>query len=273
MSEGSVDALDRRTKIAPLTRYLAWLTAIGLLAGCKGGIDKTLEQVVEESYHLEPSGNLRIKNEDGSIRLYGSEAPEIHIKAIKRAYSVERLHAIKVQVSSRPESVSIETTFPPKKKWSLSDRSGTVDYVIVMPQHLNTVELELVNGEISIDGLRGGNARTSVVNGRTNARNCFANLDYEAKNGAIDFYYNWWEPGRYLIKAEVPNGAIVVFLPRSASFRVDAETQGGSIMGNLIDENEEARGHRKTVRTRIGSDASTSFQLRSVNGNIRIHGY
>jgi hypothetical protein len=264
--------LGSESKISPVKLCLILLNVAFLFVSCTGSIDKTLEQVVEESRHLEPSASLRVKNEDGSIRLYGAETAEIQIKAIKRAYSFERLHAIRAQVSSHPESVSIETIFPPKKKWSWRDRSGTVDYIIVMPQHLSAIELELINGEISIDNLRGGNARTKVVNGRMSARNCFANLDYEAKNGAVDFYFNWWEPGHYLIKGQVPNGMLGVFLPRSASFRVDAATQGGSIMCNLTDE-EGARGHRKTLQTTLGSDARASFQLRSVSGNIRIKGY
>jgi hypothetical protein len=263
----------KSSKISRCATYLILIVEAIVFGGCKGGVDQTLEAKVEETYLLGAKGTLSIRNEDGSIRLYGADSREVYVEARKRAYSKKRLDAIQVRGSVRNEELAIETIFPPKKKWSVSDRSGTVDYIVIIPQHLKKIELDLVNGEISIDGLRGGNARTSVVNGRTNARNCFANLDYKAKNGAIDFYYNWWEPGRYLIKAEVPNGAVGIFLPRSASFRVDAETQGGSIMGNLIDENEEARGHRKTVRAMIGSDASTSFQLRSVNANIRIHGY
>ena len=240
---------------------------------CKGGIDKTLEQVIEERYHLEPTGSLHIKNEDGTIRLSTVRRPlSCTSKLIKRGV-FNRASALTMQVSSRPESVSIETIFPPRKKWSLRDRSGVVDYIIVMPQHLQTIELELINGEVSIDGLREGKARASVVNGRISARNCFTNLDYEAKNGAIDFYYNWWEPNSCLTKAAIFNGAIGVFLPRSASFRVDAETQGGSIMGNLIDEDEDMRGHKKRVRASIGSNGSALFQLKSVSGNIRIHGY
>ena len=178
-----------------------------------------------------------------------------------------------MQVSSHPESLSIETILPPEKKWSLRDRSGLVEYVIVMPQHLKKIELELTNGEISIDGLRAGNAHASVVNGRLSARNCFTNFDYEAKNGAIDFYYDWWENVAYLVKAAIPNGAIGVFLPTAASFHVEAETQGGSILSNLIDEDEHSRDHRKKLTRTFGSDGGPTFKLKADNGNIRINGY
>jgi DUF4097 and DUF4098 domain-containing protein YvlB len=249
------------------------LAGLALWTGCKGGVDKTLEQVVEETHHLEADGNLHIKNVDGTIRLYGWDNPEVQVRATKKAYSAERLRAITLQVASHPGSLSIETIFPPGKKWSLRDRSGVVDYVIVMPQQLKKIELELINGEISIDGLRDGNAHASVVNGRISARNCFTNLDYEAKNGAIDFYYNWWEAGAYLAKAAIPNGAISVFLPGDASFHVEAETQGGSIISNLIDEDEHPHDHRKKLTRTFGSDRGPMFKFNAVSGNIRIHGY
>ena len=254
-------------------RYLILLAVVALWTGCKGGIDKTQQQVVEETHPLDPAGNLHIKNVDGTIRLYGWDKPEVRVKATKKAYSIERLRTITMQVSSHPESLSIETIFPPGKKWSLHDRSGLVEYVIVMPQRLKRIELELTNGEISIDGLRDGNAHASVVNGRLSARNCFANLDYEAKNGAIDFYYNWWESAAYLVKARTPNGAIGVFLPAAASFHVEAETPGGSIISNLIDEDERQHDHRKKLTRIFGSDGGPTFKFKADSGNIRIHGY
>jgi DUF4097 and DUF4098 domain-containing protein YvlB len=254
-------------------RYLILLAVVALWTGCKGGVDKTLQQVVEETYRLDSTGNLHIKNVDGTIRLYGWDKPDVQVKATKKAYSTERLRAITMQVSSHPESLSIETIFPPGKKWSLRDRSGLVEYVIVMPQHLKKIELELTNGEISIDGLRDGSAHASVVNGRISARNCFANLDYKATNGAIDFYYNWWEAVAYLVKATIPNGAIGVLLPGAASFHVEAETQGGSIISNLIDEDERPHDHRKKLTRTFASDGGPTFKLKAENGNIRIHGY
>ena len=178
-----------------------------------------------------------------------------------------------MQVSSRSDSLSIETVLPPHKKWSLRDRSGLVEYVIVMPQHLRKIELELINGEISIDGLRGGNARATVLNGRLSARNCFANINYEAKNGAIDFYYNWWEASQCLFQAAIPNGPIGAFLPRDASFSMEAETQGGSIISNLVDADEHPHDHRKKLTRTFGSDGGARFQFKAVKGNIRVQGY
>ena len=254
-------------------RYLLLLAGFALWTGCKGGVDKTVEQLLIRDWPLDPSGNLHIKNVDGTIRLYGSEEWMLRVRADKKAYSTERLRAMKMDTVAGPKSFSIDTIFPARNKWSLRDRSGVVDYTIVVPQSLKGVELELENGEISIEGLRGGNVHAVVVNGRISASNCFANLDYEAKNGAIDFYYKWWEARTYLAQAAIPNGSIGVFLPEDASFHVEAETQGGVIISNLIDEDEKPRDHRKKLARTFGSEQGPAFKFNAGNGNIRIQGY
>lgn len=255
-------------------RCLLSLAVFALCTSCtKSGGDRIFERVVEESHALEPNGTLHIKNVDGSIRFYGSANPGVQIKATTKAYSAERLGTIKMQVASRPDSLSIETIFPPREKWSLRDRSGVVDYVIVVPEQLQKIEAELINGEISIDDLRGGNTHAHIINGRLSAKNCFANLDFEAKNGAIDFYYDWWEAGAFVAKAAIPDGGIGIYLPHDASFKVEAETQGGSILCNLIDADEHPREHRKKLTHTFGSEGGPTFRFEAGDGNVRIHGY
>jgi DUF4097 and DUF4098 domain-containing protein YvlB len=178
-----------------------------------------------------------------------------------------------MRIVSEAGSTSIETVAPPKKKWALRDRSGTIDYIVIVPQTLKAVELELVDGEISINGLREGSARARVVNGRLSARNCFGDLSFQASNGSIDFYYDWWEERERTVEATVPNGMLGVFVPRSASFYLQAETRGGNVIGNLIDGDEAEHGHRKQVAMKIGSANGARFQLKSGNGNIHVHGY
>ncbi len=256
-----------------MKRRLIVVGALFLLVGCKGGVDKTIEQVIEQNYRLDPGGSLSIRNREGAIHLFGSDTPELRIKAIKRAYSTARLQAIDIRVSAQPQSASIDTIFPSAKKWSRSDRSGTVDYIVTMPQRLKTVDLELVNGEITVDDLTEGNARVRVQNGRVSARNCFANLDYHAMNGAIDFYYDWWVPLQFSVKAAIPNGNIGVLLPRDAAFRVEAETRGGSVACDLLDDDDGVHRHQKKLATNIGSGKGPTFCLESVSGNIRIRRY
>ncbi len=137
-------------------RFRPIFAALSLsLASCGSTTDRTLEETFDQFYTIEPRANIAIKNVDGTICIYGSSANEIRVQAIKRAYTPRRLKQIAVNVSVQPGCASIETNFPKKQTWGLFDRSGTVEYTIVVPQTANISRLELGNGEILVDGMHG----------------------------------------------------------------------------------------------------------------------
>src|SRR2546421_7221710 len=115
-------------------RVASMAIASYLLLGCHPAVDRTLEEMIDHVYPVEPTATLSVSNRDGSIRVYaaGSETLSVRVEAVKKAYSPERLKAISVQVSAQPSSISIETIYPPNSDAGFSDRSGTVDSVIVV---------------------------------------------------------------------------------------------------------------------------------------------
>src|SRR6476646_11031444 len=118
-----------------------------------------LEENVEQTYDVDTDVTVTVENTDGSIRVYGADKPEVRFLAIKKAYNAERLAGIVVDVKASRNRIAITTRFPPREN-ALSDRSGTVDYIIVVPQAARLAELKLSNGELLVDGLRpGGSAR------------------------------------------------------------------------------------------------------------------
>ncbi len=130
-------------------RSVALLCA--LLSGCRESSEQPLEQTTEKIYAVDPTVNFSIRNHDGSIRIYASDKPEMRVQVIKKAYSADRLNKIAVDISVQPNSVSIETNFPPTPRWGFFDRSGTVDYTIIVPETCKITRVELINGEVSID--------------------------------------------------------------------------------------------------------------------------
>src|SRR5256714_535135 len=135
----------RRLILAPVIMLLA-RTAFAV---------EPLEEIVEQKYDVNPDATLSVENIDGSIRVYAADKPEIRIQAIKKAYNPERLQGIVVDVKASQSGVAITTSFPPRKN-ALSDRSGTVDYIIVAPQAARITDLKLTNGEVLVEGLRNG---------------------------------------------------------------------------------------------------------------------
>ncbi len=242
-----------------------------LLAGCgfHGG-DQTLEEIVEQTYKVDATATLSLSNTDGSVRIYGTDTTEIILQAIKKTYSAERLSKISVNVSAQPGSVSIETNYPPKKTWGLGDRSGTVDYILVVPQTCKISRLDLVNGEILIDGLRGEAVHANLVNGRLYAHNCFSDVHLSVITGGLDVSYNSWEQRKFSIDAQIVNGHTHVFIPGDASFHVVAETEDGQIDNAFAEQAQRNGEDVSKIDLVIGTTPEAEFRLRAKNGNIQI---
>jgi hypothetical protein len=253
-----------------MTRLLLILIAASLFSGSALTFE-TLEEITEESYEVSPTGTLTIRNQDGRIYLYGSDGNELRVKVIRKAFSQERLDQLKVNVTVSPsgDDAVIETEFPPKPEgWSTADRSGTVEYLINVPQHCSITKAELANGEILIDGMRGRSVDAQVGNGRIHARNCFTAARYTLARGGMDIFYGWWERRAFSLSAEIASGNVRVSIPSDANVEIDAATVNGNLQSRFAKPGQNlGREHQVT----LGDEgANAELTLRAVNGNVRI---
>ncbi|HAF04353.1 MAG TPA: hypothetical protein DCG89_11215 [Spartobacteria bacterium] len=240
-----------------------------LLSGCGESIEQPLEQVTEKDYVVDPAANFSIRNRDGSIRIYGSDKPEMTVQAIKKAYSADRLNKIAVNISVQPHSVSIETNFPPMPRWGLFDRSGTVDYIIIVPETSKITRVELINGEVSIDGIRGGNVDASLTTGRLYGHNCFGDLRLAVNNGGLDLGYDWWEQRSFSVDAKIARGNARAFIPGDASFHLVAESLNGKVASDFT-EQKQRNGQLTKIDTLIGTNPGPDVKIHAMEGNIKI---
>ena len=199
------------------------------LAGCGSESDRVLEETFEQLYTVEPNANITIQNGDGAVLVYGSNTSEMQVHAVKRAYRRSRLTQIAIDVSTKPRSVSITTKFPPRPKWGLFDRSGTVDYTVVVPATANILGLDLDAGEILVDGMRGPTMRARLGQGRMFARNCFTNLDLAIWRGNLILSYDWWEKSTFTAQASLTQGNAWAYLPVGGAFHLLAKAVHGEI--------------------------------------------
>ena len=229
-----------------------------------------LEEIVEQKYNVNPDATLSVENIDGSIRVYAADKPEIKIQAIKKAYNQERLQGIVVDVKASQSGVAITTTYPPRKN-ALSDRSGTVDYVIVVPQTARITDLKLTNGEVLVEGLRnGGKAKAHLVNGWLCGHNCFGDLDLSQEAGRLDVVYDWWEKHDSAIKAVSTRGNIRAIFPSDVSLNLSATATEGRIADGFQSMTTTSKDVVHSVAEVIGSEAQAVVSLEARRGNIRI---
>ena len=228
-----------------------------------------LEEIVEQKYEVDANATLSVANADGSIRVYAANAPEIRIQAIKKSYTQERLQGIVVDVKATRNSVAITTSFPSRKN-ALADRSGTVDYIVVVPQTVRITDLSLTNGELLVDGLRGGSARAHLVNGWLGGHNCFADLTLAVETGRLDLAYDWWEYYKFSVKASSTRGNVRAILPSDASLSLNATALEGRVANGFEEKKAGSGDVIHSVATVIGTDAGAAISLEAGRGNIRI---
>jgi DUF4097 and DUF4098 domain-containing protein YvlB len=194
----------------------------------------------------------------------------VRVEAIKKAYSPERLKAISVQVSAQPNSISIETIYPPDSDAGFSDRSGTVDYVIVVPDTIRISKLELTNGEMQLDGIRSDEARAQLGNGRLFAHNCFGNLNLSLKTGNLAIVYEWWEEREFSIHATIQDGNAFAYIPTEAAFHLIAHTATGKIANDFAEKEQRRTEPINKIDMLVGGGGKTTFQFETQDGNVKI---
>jgi len=241
-----------------------------VLAGCGSPANRTLEETFEQVYKVQPTANVTITNCDGTVFVYGSNVNEARVEATKRAFTRERLKQIAINVSVQQGSISINTKLPPKRKWALFDRSGTVDYTIVLPATANISELDMDAGEVFVDGMRGQTVKARLGSGQMFDHNCFGNLMLAVDRGTLTLAYDWWEARKFSIQANITRGNAWAFLPSDAAFHLIAETGDGKI-ANDFEESAKRRIKEVTkvdMSVRGGGEAGVTMHARE--GNIKI---
>ncbi len=257
------------------SRLLHWTTFFStvltlVMAGCNSKSDEVVEETVEKTLSAGPNPRVTIRNTDGSIFVYGSRENEVKIRARKRAFGHDRLDKIVVNATGQADSVDIDTIYPPKPKLSLSDRSGTVDYTIVVPQGATISKLELTNGEVLIDGLRDGTVSAKLVNGRLFDHNGFGAHDLFVANGALEIGFEWWEKKPFSVKAKVVSGTARALIPVNASFRLKAASLGGKISNAFGDVPNQEKDGSWRLDVNVGSHSDALIDLQTTQGNIGI---
>lgn len=249
--------------------YAAAVIAFAMLTGGAGG-RSYVEATDEQTFPLSPNATVSIRNTDGRIHVYGSNKNELTIIAWKRAFTQERLDGIKVNAVVDGSSAVIDTIYPPAPAGRLDDRSGTVDYTIIVPESCTLAKAELANGEIMLQDLRGASATATADKGRIHVRNCFTNVHVTIASGGMDVFYMWWENAAFSLLAEIGTGNLRIALPPNAAAALDAVSVHGSIRNRYPKQQQPQQGDNRVLQTTVGDESNAEIKARATRGNITI---
>ena len=231
---------------------------------------EVLEDVVERSFPLDPSGTFSLRAIDGTVEIFGSDSREVQIVATKKAFSLERLNAIAIRVDARPDAVNIETTPPPTPPHPFSDHSGTVEYTINIPQNARIARVEMPNGELVIDGMRGASIAASLGRGQLVIHNCFCDQSIHVMRGRLNVFFDWMDERPFAIEAEIDDGNVLARLPTDATFQLHAVAREGHVSSDFSPMESRKRGDASEINEVIGDTPVAKLSFRAREGNIHI---
>lgn len=257
----------------PVTTCFAFLSIVFWLHGCELPDDSGLEEASDRRYPVDSTApTISVTNRDGSISIYGAggDVREVRVETLKKAYTPERLKAISTRVTAQSDSISIETIYPPDPAGKFADRSGTVDYVIVVPQNATISRLDMRNGEVLIEEIRSKEAHARLGNGRFFIHNCFANIDARVNTGNLALVYDWWEESDFSIRAAVEDGNAIANLPEDATFHLVASTTTGKIANDFGEQEQRRADATNHLDLQIGGADKPRIEMEAQDGNVRI---
>jgi hypothetical protein len=254
----------RKIALTTTVLFLGSLIASSLRAG------EVLEDVVEKRFPLAPSGTFSLRAIDGTVEIFGTDSQEVKIVAVKKAFSPERLNAIAIRVDARQNAVNIETTPPPAPRHHFSDRSGTVEYTINIPQTARIARVELPTGELVIDGMRGASIAANLGSGQLETHNCFCDQTFHVNQGALNVFFDWMEERPISIEAQIEDGNLSACLPTDAAFHMHAVAKQGHVSSDFSPMGTRQRGDDSEINEVIGDAPATKLTFRAGEGNIHI---
>ena len=231
---------------------------------------EVLEDVVERRFPLDPSGTFSLRAIDGTVEIFGTDSREVKIVATKKAFSPERLNAIAIRVDARPDAVTVETTPPPTPSHHFSDRSGTVEYTINLPQTARIARVELPHGELVIDGMRGPSLTANLGTGQLVTHNCFCDQTIHVAQGALNVFFDWQEDRGIAIDAAIEDGNALARIPTEATFQLHALAKRGHVSTDFSPMESRKRGDVSEINEVIGEAPATKLSFRAGDGNIHI---
>jgi hypothetical protein len=226
-----------------------------------------VEDTVEKSFDVSQQAVLRLANLNGGVDIEGWDKNEIKITAIITADDQEDRDRIKIQFHQSSNDVSVETEYEKQLPWGRNDSSGRVDYKVMVPFGASLAEIDLVNGLLVIDKVK-GEIKANTVNGAINVQGLADDVELNSVNGSIKATYHQIDNIDDIDLTTV-NGSIKLYLPSELSATINAETMHGSIKTAFgLSSNKKVFSGR-SLSGSVGR-GDININLESVNGSIKV---
>jgi hypothetical protein len=249
------------TKETKMKQVMTVVAAVLLAAAAYAG---EYTEIFDQAYAVDHGVRVSLDNINGDVTVQVWDQPEVQVYALKSASSPERLAALTIEVDASTGGIYIDTRYPNSRDLGPEHRHGhaEVEYTLTVPRMATLDGIDLVNGDLVVDGVEGG-VDADAVNGTIVVRGAAGELDIETVNGRIEVDV----PSTVVddVSLSSVNGTIELYVSGSADVR--AETVNGSISNDFGLEVKKGRYVGSSMAGSIGG-GGPRIDLETVNGAI-----
>jgi DUF4097 and DUF4098 domain-containing protein YvlB len=255
---------------------LAALVALSFLATGAGVMTQQQGEMLREEFHqtyaLAADGRVSLGNINGSVRVTGWGRNEVKVDAVKTAYRRDRLDEAKIEVRADTSSLHIETEYPNRTQTftdgeGRSNNPATVEYTLMVPRNARIDSIELINGNLDVDGIS-GDVKASSINGRVSAHELTGEVKLSTINGKLEAMFGRLEGAKVISLGSV-NGPVLLTIPSDSNAELKARTVHGGITNDFGLPVRRGDYVGNDLAGQLGQDGSR-IKLDNVNGSITI---
>ncbi len=244
--------------------FLLSASLLVLLAAALPAAASPYRDEFHKTYPVSSTVEVSLSNINGSVQITAWDRNEVQLDAVKTADAEEKLKEAEIRVDASDSRIHIETHYPQRN----NNNPASVEYQLHVPRAARLSKIDLVNGKLDIDGVK-GDVEGASVNGSVTGRGLGGNVDLSTVNGGVSSELLDSSNARH-VKLSSVNGHVEIAMPKDANAHLSASTVSGSISSDF-----NLPIHKGWVNsdldTTLGTGA-TRVELSNVNGSIKIHG-
>ncbi len=227
--------LKKRIILTTLLSLAVVLTAASSVMMQQQG--ELLREEFHQTYPLSAQGRVSVNNINGSVRVVAWDRNEVKVDAVKSAYRRDRLDETKIAVRSDANAFHVETDYPQVSHQTFNDGEGrynnpaTVEYTLTVPRGARIDSIELINGNLDIDGIT-GDVKASSINGRVSAHELMGEVKLSTINGKVEAMFGRLNETKAISLGSV-NGQVSLTIPSDSNAEIKAGTVHGSISNDF----------------------------------------
>lgn len=248
-------------------KMFALLTFVASTLMLSSAAKAEIRDEITKTFNVSESTEFRLENVNGDVDIKAWNSNTIEVKAVITAKNQTARDRINVVMNENDRGVSVETQYKKSSSWG-GNHSGTVEYTVMVPSQTRLSSIDLVNGSLNVEGVK-GEMKIDLVNGSIVANGLTRDSEINSVNGSIEVTYQSLSESLKDISIDTVNGRIELNLPESINADVDIETMNGSIRNDFGLSVDKGMFTGKNLHGTIGS-GDVRINIESVNGGVKL---